>query len=85
MHDLCDYTVCLLSNRALGRIQTDKFYEFCKRSSGMDLAACEFKIPAFAGNLVVDLVAIRDYSSGESFQEILFYIAFSVVLFRFII
>lgn len=51
VHDLCDHTVCFLSNRAPVRIWTDGLYEFCKRPSSMDLAAGDFKISAFVGNL----------------------------------
>lgn len=48
----------------------DRLYKFSKRSSGMDHpAASNFKIAAFFCKLVIDLVSICDYSSGESLQE----------------
>lgn len=35
----------------------------------MDPAACYFKITAFFCKLMVDLISIRDHSSGECLQE----------------
>ena len=55
MHDLCDHTVCFLGNQSSGSVLTDRFYEFCKRSSGVDPATCDFKILAFFCKLMVDL------------------------------
>ena len=37
----------------------------------MDPAACDFKILAFFYELMVDLVFIRDYNTGERLQEFL--------------
>ena len=61
--------VCFLGDRSSGSVLTDRLYEFCKRSSGVDPAACDFKITAFFCKLMVDLVSIRDHSAGESIQE----------------
>ena len=69
VHDLCDHAICFLGNRPFGSVLTDRLYEFCKRSSGVDPAAGDFKIPAFFCKLMVDLVSIRDHSSGECLQE----------------
>ena len=56
MHDLCDHAVCFLGNRPFGGILPDRFYEFCKRSSCMDPASCDFKITAFPCKFMIDLV-----------------------------
>ena len=69
MHDLSDHAVCLLGDRAFGCVVADRLYKFSKRSSGMDSAASNFKIAAFFCKLVIDLVSVCDYSSGESLQE----------------
>ena len=44
-------------------------YEFSKRSSGMDPAACNFEIPAFFCKFMVDLISICDHSPGKRLQE----------------
>ena len=69
VHDLCDHVVCFLGDRSSGGILPDRFYEFCKRSSCMDPASCDFKITAFPCKFMIDLVSIRDHSPGESIQE----------------
>ena len=71
MHDLSDHAVCLLGDGAFGSVLADRFYKFSKRSSGMNPAACNFKIVAFFCKLVIDLVSVCDHSSGESLQEFL--------------
>lgn len=69
VHDLCDHAVCFLGNRPSGGIRPDRFYEFCKRSSCMNSASCDFKITAFPCKFIIDLVSIHDHSLGESIQE----------------
>lgn len=71
VHDLSDHAVCLLDDGAFGSVLADRFYKFSKRSSGMNPAACNFKIVAFFCKLVIDLVSVCDHSSGESLQEFL--------------
>ena len=59
-----------MGDRTFGCVLADRLYKFSKRSSGMDHpAASNFKIAAFFCKLVIDLVSICDYSSGESLQE----------------
>lgn len=69
VYDLSDHAICLLGNRVFSCVLTDKLYEFCKRSSGMNLAASNFKIALLFCKFVIDQVSVCDYSSGESLQE----------------
>ncbi len=66
MYDFSDHAVCFLSNRPFGGVLTDRLYELRKRFSGMDPAACDFKIPALFGKFVVDMVSICDSGSGKT-------------------
>ena len=58
VHDLHDYAVCFLRDGTFGGVLTDRIYEFGKRPSGMDPAACDFEILAFFCKLMVDLISI---------------------------
>ena len=69
VHDLCDHAVCFLCNRSSGSILIDRLYGFCKRSSGMDTASCDFKISVLFCKFMVELVSVRDHSTGECLQE----------------
>ncbi len=49
----------------LAGVLTDRIYEFGKRPSGMDPAACDFEIWVSC-KLMVDLISIGDHGPGRS-------------------